>query len=201
MAIRTHCRRFAIVFLATASAGCVVLPMKLYVADAEAGVPVYESCSLTPELPIGVKVERPGLQAIVSIVSLQGGLVRVQFDVPAGTTVTLYESKIRIDARDGTAPRLAPIANVNPAAPARYPETPAIQKLVLPVDAPMRGGRLRPGTLSSDTHYWVAAPFADPAASDVWITLPALSIDGRPTQFDEIHFARRLVVGHAFFNC
>ena len=34
-----------------------------------------------------------------------------------------------------------------------------IQKLVMPVNAPMRGGRLQMGNASSDKHYWIAAPF------------------------------------------
>jgi len=183
------------------STGCVVFPTHVYVADAGAGRPVYERCSLTPELPIGVKVERLHLQAIVSIVPQQGGLVRVQFYIPDGTIVSLRESSIRIDVKDGTAPRLAPVANVNPVAPARYPETPVIQKLVMPVDAPMRGGRLQMGSASSDKHYWIAAPLEGPAADDVWITLPELSVDGVPAKLDEIHFVRRRAISLVGVNC
>ena len=106
------------------STACIVFPVDVYVADAGAGTPVYELCSLTPELPIGVTEERLHLRAIVSIVHQQGDLVRVQFDIPEGTIVSLRESGTRIDLKDGTAPRLAPVANVNPVAPARYPETP-----------------------------------------------------------------------------
>ena len=191
----------AAIFATLLSAGCVAFPTHVYVADSGAGMPVYERCSLTPELPAGVKVERLHLQAIVSIVHQQGNLVRVQFDIPEGTTVILRESTIRIDVKDGTAPRLAPIASVNPVAPARYPETPVIQRLVLPVGAPMRGGRLQMGRESSDKHYWIAAPLEGLDADGVWITLPELSVDGVPTKFDEIHFVRRLVIGLGKFNC
>lgn len=182
-------------------AGCVVFPTHAYVADASAGLPVYERCSLTPQLPIGVKVGRLHLQTIVSVVTQQGGLVKVQFDIPDGTTLILRESTIRIDMKDGSAPRRAPIASVNPAAPARVPETPVIQKLLLPVDAPMHGGRLQMGNESSDKHYWIAAPLGGLPAGDVWITLPELSVDGAPTRFDEIHFVRRLAIGLGKFNC
>ena len=125
----------------------------------------------------------------------------MQFDVPEGATVVLRENTIRIDAKDGTPARFAAIADVNPAAPARFPETPAMQKLVLPVDAPLRGGRLRLGAASSDKHYWVAALVGGAIPADVWITLPLLDIDGAPTRFDEIHFVRRFAVGRALFNC
>ena len=156
--LRTTCGRVAGLLAAAACAGCVVLPVTVYVAEPGEGTPVYEACSLTPELPIGVEVHQSRLRAIVSIVPLQGGLVRVQFDIPEGATVVLRENTIRVDAKDGTPARFAAIAHVNPAAPARSPETPAMQKLVLPVDAPLQGGRVRLGAASSDKHYWVAAP-------------------------------------------
>lgn len=180
---------------------CVVMPTHVYVADAGAGIPVYERCSLTPDLPMGVKVQRRHVQAIVSVAHQQRDLVEVQFDIPEGTTAILRGNTIQVDRRDGTAPALGTIANINPVAPARYPETPVIQKLTLPVDTPMLGGRLRMGNNSSDKHYWVAAPFGDLSADDVWITLPELVVDGVPTRFDEIHFARRLAIGRGLFNC
>lgn len=192
---------FTAIYMAFLSTGCVVIPAHVYVADAGAGMPVYERCSLTPDLPIGVKVQRLHLQATVSMVYQQGNLVRVQFDVPEGTTVMLRGSMIQIDVKAGTAPRLGPIASINPVAPARYPETPTIEKLVLPVDAPMRGGRLQFGSNSSDKHYWIAAPFEDLSADDVWITLPELSVDGVPTKFEQIHFVRRFAIGLGTFNC
>jgi hypothetical protein len=201
MIMQSHRIKLALLFAPMFVSGCVVLPMHVYVAEAGAGAPVYERCSLTPTIPLEVKVEQPRLEAFVSVVSEQGHLVRVRFDIPEGTTAILRESTIRIDARDGTVPRLAPVASVNPVAPARYPETEAIQRLVLPVDTPMRGGRLSLGTASSNKHYWIAAPFADPPSGDVWITLPELSVDGSPARFDEIHFIRRLAVGLGLFNC
>lgn len=188
--------------LATLSgAGCVAFPTQVHVPDASAGQPVYERCSLTPDLPFGVRLAALHLQAVVSVEKQQGGLVRVQFDIPDGTTVGLRENTIRIDARDGTAPRRVPIAGINPVAPARYPETPIIQKLVLPIDTPMRGGRLQMDDRSSDRHYWIAAPLGEALEGDVWITLPELSIDGTKTRFAEIHFVRRLAIGLGRFNC
>jgi hypothetical protein len=191
----------AVLLAAATSAGCVVLPVTVYVAESGEGTPVYERCSLTPELPVGVKVEQNRVQAIVSIVAQQGGLVRVQFDIPEGMTVVLRESAIRIDAKDGTPPFLAAIANVNPVAPARYPETPVIEKLVLPVDAPLRGGRLRFGTSSSNKHYWIAAPLAGAMPRDAWVMLPELSIDGTTTRFEEIHFRQHFALGRGLLNC
>jgi hypothetical protein len=201
MTIRSFRGKLAAIFTALVSTGCVVIPTHVYVADTGAGMPVYERCSLTPKLPMGVKVQRLHVQAIVSMVNQQGNLVKVQFDIPEGTTVILRGSTIQIDARDGTTPRLGAIASINPVAPARYPETPEIQKLVLPVDAPMRGGRVQTGSSSSDKHYWIAAPFEDLSADDVWITLPELLVDGVPTKFEEIHFVRHFAIGLGAFNC
>jgi hypothetical protein len=201
MTTRSFRGNLAAIFMALLSTGCVVIPTYVYVADAGAGMPVYERCSLTPELPMGVNVQRLHLQAIVSLVYQQGNFVKVQFDIPEGTTVILRESTIQIDVKDGTAPRLGPIAGINPVAPARYPETPMIQKFVWPVDAPMRGGRLQMGSNSSDKHYWIAAPFEDLSAEDVWVTLPELVVDGVSTKFEEIHFVRRFAIGLGTFNC
>jgi len=188
--------------VAAACAGCVVLPMHVYVADEAAGSPVYELCSFNPDVPVGVKVEVPGLEAVVSVTE-EGdhGVVRVRFDVPEGRTLILRETVVRIDARNAEPALSASIPNVNPAAPARYPETEAMQKLLLPVDAPLPGGRLNLGRFSSDRHYWVAARVHGRLADDVWITLPAFSLDGVVAGFPELHFQRRLMVGRALFNC
>jgi hypothetical protein len=67
MAAGPLCRRCAALVAAASTAGCVVLPTHVYVADAAEGTPVFESCSLTPDLPAGVKLERSGVHAIVSI--------------------------------------------------------------------------------------------------------------------------------------
>jgi hypothetical protein len=202
MAPGSLCRRYAALFVAASTAGCVVVPTHVYVAGAAEGTPVFESCSLTPELPAGVKLERSGVHAIVSIARSQGvNLVRVQFDVPEGSTLVLREPTIGVDARDGGLPRRVTIPHINPAAPARFPETPAIQKLVLPVDTPLRGGRIRAGTLSSDRHYWIAAPVEGELGPEVWISLPDFSVDSTPGRFPEIKFTRRYTIGRGLFNC
>jgi len=202
MAAGSICRRCAALFAAASTAGCVVLPTQVYVAGAAEGMPVSESCSLTPDLPAGVKLERSGVHAIVSIARSEGvNLVRVQFDVPEGSTLVLREHAIGIDARDGGVPRHATIPHINPAAPARYPETPVIQKLVLPVDTPLRGGRIHAGTLSSDRHYWIAAPVEGDLGREIWISLPELSVDGTPARFPEIKFTRNFTIGRGSFNC
>ena len=54
--LQTTRGRVAGLLAAAACAGCVVLPVPVYVAEPGEGTPVYEACSLTPELPIGVAV-------------------------------------------------------------------------------------------------------------------------------------------------
>ena len=187
---------------ATAIVGCAVLPTSVYVPDAVEGAPVYERCSLTPDLPVGVKLERSGLHAIVSVAHSQGvDQVQVRFDVAEGMTLVLLEHAIAVDARDGGATRSAAIPHINPVAPARYPDTPAIEKLVLPIDAPLRGGRVGTGSLASGRHYWIAAPVEGELAGDVWVSLPEVSVDDTAARFPAIRFARRLTVGRGFLNC
>jgi hypothetical protein len=116
-------------------------------------------------------------------------------------TLVLREQAVGVDARDGGVPRRATIPHINPAAPARYPQTPVIQELVLPVDTPLRGGRIRAGTLSSDQHYWIAAPVERDLEREIWISLPQFSVDGTPARFAEIKFTRRFTIGRGLFNC
>jgi len=201
MAAGSFFRRVALL-AAASNAGCVLVPMQVYVADAAEGTPVFESCSLTPDLPAGVKLERSGVHAIVSIARSEGlSLLRVQFDVPEGLTLVLREHAIGIDAGDGGAPRRATIPHINPAAPARFPETPVIQKLVLPVDATLRGGRVQAGTLSFDRHYWIAAPVEGDLGRDISVSLPEFSFDGAPARFPDIRFTRQVAIGRGLFNC
>jgi hypothetical protein len=202
MSVKSVCRRCAAVLLAASIAGCVALPTYVYVPDAAAGTPVYERCSLTPDLPAGVELERSGLHAIVSIGHSQGeNQVHVRFDVPNGLTLVLREHAIAIDAGDGSPPRRATIPHINPAAPARDPETPAMQKLVLPVDTPMRGGRIEAGRLSSDRHYWIAAPVKGELDGDIRVSLPEVLLDGMSVRFPEVKFSRRFTIGTGLFNC
>ena len=202
MAAKSVCRCCAAVVAAASIAGCVVLPTYVYLPDAAEDAPVYERCSMTPDLPAGVRLERSGLHAIVSIAHSQGvNQVQVQFDVPEGLTLVLREHAIAVDARDGGAPRRATISHINPVAPARDPETPVMQKLVLPVDTPLRGGRIEAGNLSSDKHYWIAAPVKGDLDGDMWISLPEVSVDGTSVRFPEIKFTRRFAIGKGLFNC
>ena len=161
-----------------------------------------QRCSLTPDLPVAVKLERSGLHAIVSIARRQGmNQVHVRFDVPEGMTLVLHEHAIVLDTRHASGPRRAMISHINPVAPAREPETPAIDKLVLPVDTPMRGGRMEAGHVSFDRHYWIAAPIERELEGDVWLTLPEVLVDGEPIRFPEVRFAPRFTVGTGFVNC
>ena len=181
--------------------GCVVVPTQVYVADATAGVPVYERCSLTPSMPKGVAIVRPHVQAIVSVEE-QGDLrVNVRYDVPEGIVVRLEEAAVRIDLKNGSSPRLGVIDGINPVAPARHPETPVIEGLLLPVNAAMRGGRLQMGAVSSDKHFWIIAPFPRLSADDLWVQLPPPLVDGASVMFDEVHFTRQPAIGIGVFNC
>ena len=183
--------------------GCAPIPRHVYVADQAHGSPVHERCSLNPDIPVGVKVAIPGLAATVSVIQLDDGhgIVEVQFDVPTGRTLRLQDDVATIDPRNSQPVVRASIAGINPAAPARYAESPALQKLLLPASAPLPGGRLDLGQHSSDKHYWIAARFDTRLPDEVWVTLPAVTLDGAAASFPELHFQRRFVVGMTGFNC
>ena len=184
-------------------AGCAPIPRHVYVADQAHGSPVYERCSLNSDVPAGVKVAIPGVAATVSVIQLDDGhgIVEVQLDVPTSRTLRLRDDMATIDPRNSQPVVRASIAGVNPAAPARYAESPALQKLLLPASAPLPGGRLDLGQHSSDKHYWIAGRFDTRLPDEVWVTLPAVTLDGAAASFPELHFQRRFVVGMTGFNC
>ena len=162
---------------------------------------MYERCSLNPDVPVGVRVERPGLQAIVSLVQEgDGGFVAVRYDLAEHHTLKLLQDAIAIDARDGHPPRSAPVPHVDPTGPASR-EPPAVLRDVLPVDATLQGGRIRLGDVAFDRHYWIAGRFVGRLADDVWVTLPRFSLDAVPDQLPPIHFARRAMLARGLFNC
>ena len=76
-----------------------------------------------------------------------------------------------------------------------------MQKLVLPVDTPLHGGRIEAGRASSDRHYWVAAPVRRDLDGDMWISLPEVLINGMPVRFPEVKFTRRFALGRGLSNC
>ena len=187
--------------IAAMSTGCVVFPTHVYVADAADGAPVYERCSLNPDVPVGVRVDRPGLQAIVSLVQERdGGFVAVRYDLAEHHTLQLLQDVITIDARDGQPPRSAPVPHVNPSGPASH-EPPAVLPGVLPVDATLQGARIRLGDVSFDRHYWIAGRFGGRIADDVRVTLPRFSLDAVPNELPAIHFSRRAMIARGLFNC
>ena len=188
--------------LVTVLAGCVVFPTHVYVPDAADGKLVYERCSLNPYVPIGVMVERPGLQATVSLVQQRdGGYVAVQFDLPEHHVLALRQDTIVIDAKGGDQPtRTASIRYVNPIGPAYY-DFPEVQKRVLPWDTELKGGRIDLGTASFDRHYWIAGRFVGRVADEVWVTLPRFALDGVVQELPALHFDRQLMIARGLFNC
>ena len=126
-------RRIAALAGVLICAGCAPIPRHVYVADQAHGSPVYERCSLNPNVPAWVKVTVPGLVAAVSVIQLddQHSIVEMQFDVPVGRTLVLQDDVAKVDPRNSQPVVRASIANVNPAAPASYAETPAIRSCCL----------------------------------------------------------------------
>ena len=198
--------RSAAFALASTLTGCVAVPWHVHVPDATQGGLVYEKCSISPNVAMGISVERNGVHAIVSLVDRGShAYVETRFDVPTGRTLSLAGDVIRVDRRDGAAPeeaRIPKVSLIDTPGTNSYRTDAAVQRYLLPVvGTPLVGGRIEIGRLSSDRHFWIAARLAPQRASDVWVTLPPMTIDGVAADLPPLHFQRELIVAVIPFNC
>lgn len=189
-----------------ALSACAPLPMQVYVADAQQGRLVYSTCSFNRHVPNAVDLERSGIRARVSLgPRFERQFLEVRYDVAPGTTLTLDSGRVRIDLRDGQAPRDAIIPKISRVDTPTFnydSKVPAVQAAMLPIGAPLAGGFSGPGKGSESwKHYWVAAEVDLDGASDVWVTLPPQTIDGVRADLPEVHFERRLIIATALMNC
>ena len=197
--------RIATLLAAAAGAACVPVPMHVYVADGTVGSLVYAECSLNHHVPVAVRMAQQKVHALVSLV--QTGTMRhveVRFDVPPGKTLTLQADGVRVDRRTSQPvleARIPNVSRVDTPAVNSYRELPALKEQMLPVRAPLVGGRIEMGSRSSDRHYWIAARVDTEGADDVWVTLPALTVNDVAVAFPEVHFQRRLIAAVFVINC
>jgi hypothetical protein len=196
----TRCLTIAVVLLCAA---CAPVPQYRYVPDAADGKVVYAYCRLNSHVPVGVEVTREGVQTIVSLARNDGrDYVELQFDVPAGKTVVLQSNALELDRGDSQPAQESVFPNVSLVdTPIVNSQAPSMQSLMLPIGAPLVGATFGPGPSSPNKNFWLATYVDTLSAHDVWITLPAFTINGTPVRLDRFHMQRRLLVIIALINC
>ena len=203
--LRRVCCQSLTLFLIVAVAGCAPLPMQVYVPNAPGGNVLFSPCTLNTHLPIGISVSAAGVEAVVSLAKHGGReYVELRLEIPEGKTLALQESTIQLDTADPQSSRRielpavslvdTPIVNINSAVP-------DIRQRQLPTMAPLVGGQVVAGRLSSGRYFWLATYVETASAKDVWLTLPRVTINGVLSSFPQLHFHRQPVIAIALFNC
>jgi hypothetical protein len=179
--------------------------MQVYVPNTPGGKVLYSPCKFNTHLPIGINVSAAGVEAVVSLAKHGGReYVEVRLEIPEGKTLVLQENTIHLDTADPRSsgrfefPAVSlvdtPIVNV-------YSAVPDIRPRRLPTTAPLVGGQIAAGRLSSGRYFWLATYVETASAKDVWITLPRVTVNEVPLSFPQLHFHLQPVIGIALFNC
>jgi hypothetical protein len=184
---------------------CAPVPRHLYVPDGSDGKVLYSQCPMNGHLPVGVVFTREGVQVTVRLGEHDArDYVDVQLEIPEGKTVVLRTYTIKLDRRDSRPMRESALPNINPVGPSivtSYSRDPAWQKEMLPLSTPLVGSTTVDHAMVLHKNFWFAA-YIDPAsAQDIWITLPELTINGKPVSMEDLHFRRRLMILVALINC
>jgi len=179
--------------------------MQVYVPNALGGKVLYSPCTFNTHLPIAISVSTAGVEAVVSLAKHGGReYVEVRLEIPEGKTLVLQENSIQLDTADPqSSGRIefpvvslvdTPIVNI-------YSALPDIRPRQLPTTAPLVGGQVAAGLLSSGRYFWLATFVETASAKDVWLTLPRVTVNGVPSSFPQLHFHRQPVMAIALFNC
>jgi hypothetical protein len=160
---------------------------------------------MNKHLPEGIAFTREGVRVTVRL-GKQGSrdYVDVRLEIPAGKTVVLRSHTIKLDRRDSRPVQESVLPNINPVGPAivsSYSGNPAWQKEMLPVDTPLAGSTTIDHAMVLHKNFWFAAYIDPMSAQDIWITLPQLTINGKPVGVEDVHFKRRLMILVALINC
>jgi hypothetical protein len=179
--------------------------MHWYVADVPDGEIVYSQCPFNKHVPTGVALERDGVRMQVSIFRNQGrDFIQVWLQVPEGKTVVLQNGTVTVRrdrsqlAHDSAFPNVSLVDNpiVN-----SYSRGPGVQEQRLAIGVPLVGERLTSGGYSWDKNFWLATYVDTASADDIWVTLPAFTINGAPANIAPLHFHRKLIIEVALINC
>jgi hypothetical protein len=196
---------FVFLILTQIVTACAPVPLLVYAPDGPGARVVYSSCTFNTHIPVGVKVEAAGIEAIVSLASHDlRTYVEARLDVPEGTIVTLQEGAVKVETADPQSSSRAvfPVVSlVDTPIVNNYSAVPALQQQRLPITASLIGQRVVAGNVSFNRHFWLATYIESASAQEVWITLPRFTVNGVLTSVPRIHFRRQTAMAVAVFNC
>lgn len=198
--------RWLIAITLLACSACAPVPVHGYVADVPDGEIVYSSCPFNKHVPMGVAFERDSVRVQVSIFrDKRRDYVEVWLQIPAGKAVALQNGTVTVRrdraplAHDSSFPNVSLVSNpiVN-----SYSHAPGAQERLLAIGTPLVGERLTDaGGYSWDKNFWLATYIDTGSADDIWVTLPAFTINGVPADVAPLHFRRELIILVALINC
>lgn len=202
-------QKLLILSLVLGLSSCVPIPLRIYVPEAPDGRIVYSSCAFNKHVPNGIEFTLNKVKATASIQRLEGRqFIELIFEVPADYVVQMKSA--RIDYTHGPErTHASAVFNeiglvANPIL-ARHRKIPNIGSLVQPFFDPIIGvtfpNKVTPASSFPHHNFWLAAYIDILPTDEVWLTLPAFTVNGVSTVLPQIHFRQELLLGVALMNC
>jgi hypothetical protein len=190
-------------------AACAPIPLSVYVPEAPDGRMVYSSCAFNKHVPNGIEFTIDKVKATISIQRLESRqFIELIFEAPAGYVVQMKSD--RVDYVHGPARnRASAVFNeiglvANPIL-ARHRDIPNIAGRVQPIFDPIVGAtfpnKAKDATSFPRHNFWLATYIDVSPADEVWVTLPAFTVNGVQSPLPEIHFRQERLLGFALVNC
>jgi hypothetical protein len=190
-------------------AACVPIPLRIYVPEAPDGRMVYSACAYNKHVPNGIEFAINNVKATVSIQRLESRqFIELIFEAPAGYIVQMKSDRVDYvhgQARNRASAVFNEIGLVANPILARHRETPNIARRVQPIFDPIVGAtfpnKVTDATLFPHRNFWLATYVDISPTDEVWVTLPAFTVNGVSSQLPEIHFRQERLLGVALINC
>lgn len=177
---------------------CAFIPRTYYVPDLAADQLVYAKCAGYTPVTTRAKTILGGVPAFTSIGERDGRwYVEIYFTVPAGKTVWLMSDRDGYAAGPGQARGEGVFPKVSLIASPFWTSyiNSALRDSLRAVLEPMVGERViaKPDgrtPFGFDRNFWLAACIDPLPDKDLWLTLPAFTVNGKEFLIPEIHFER-----------
>jgi hypothetical protein len=130
------------------------------------------------------------------------------FEAPAGYIVQMKSDRVDYlhgPARNRASAVFSEIGLVANPILARHRDIPNTASRVQPIFDPIVGATFpnhaKDATSFPNHNFWLATHIDIPPADEVWVTLPAFTVNGVRSQLPEIHFRQERLLGVALINC